>query len=322
MDRGAGGDADVDARMAGLPGPALAERRGDRPVDRPDEAPAALDRAGREPPCAERICSSIFACCACSASMSSSMSCAWARTGRARACFSSRTRSIASRLPCTVTRTRATALRRSAICFGDPLLAVLELPEGSGRGGLLGLRVAHRRDDHSVLVSDSLQVFAVLDQVGEAVRVEGRRSRGPAGRPCRARRGGRPARVSPARALAAGSAGPGRAAGRPVCARARRASRRGRSWIASSRCWSVVIVPWSESILRVDIPEMSPVSTCARPLTWSSWLCFWSILFWSEPMMLASGLALETSGSATHRASRARTAIGSVLRSRMRGGRV
>ena len=36
------GHADVDARVAGLPGPALAELRGDRPVDRPDEAAVAL----------------------------------------------------------------------------------------------------------------------------------------------------------------------------------------------------------------------------------------------------------------------------------------
>src|SRR4029450_10877584 len=48
-DRRARGDADVDARMARLPGPALAERRRDGPVHRPDEAAVAvLDRAGRE----------------------------------------------------------------------------------------------------------------------------------------------------------------------------------------------------------------------------------------------------------------------------------
>ena len=35
-------DADVDAGVAGLPGAALAERRGDRPVDRPDEVSVAL----------------------------------------------------------------------------------------------------------------------------------------------------------------------------------------------------------------------------------------------------------------------------------------
>src|SRR4051794_5884142 len=47
-DRRAGRDADVDARVAGLPRALLAERRGDRPVDRPDELPAAAaDRAGR-----------------------------------------------------------------------------------------------------------------------------------------------------------------------------------------------------------------------------------------------------------------------------------
>src|SRR6201999_559389 len=37
-DRGAGGDADVDARVAALPRPRLAEGRRDRAVDRPDEA--------------------------------------------------------------------------------------------------------------------------------------------------------------------------------------------------------------------------------------------------------------------------------------------
>src|SRR3954447_6611970 len=48
-DRRARGDADVDARVAGLPGARLAERRRDRPVDRPDEpARAAADRTGGE----------------------------------------------------------------------------------------------------------------------------------------------------------------------------------------------------------------------------------------------------------------------------------
>src|SRR3954469_20727447 len=48
-DRGACRDADVDARMAGLPGARLAERRGDRAVDGPDHPAAALlDRARRE----------------------------------------------------------------------------------------------------------------------------------------------------------------------------------------------------------------------------------------------------------------------------------
>ena len=40
--------ADIDAGMAGLPGAALAERRRDRPVDRPDQLPAAVDRPGGE----------------------------------------------------------------------------------------------------------------------------------------------------------------------------------------------------------------------------------------------------------------------------------
>src|SRR5262249_3351721 len=45
-DRRAGRDADVDARVAGLPRALLAERRRDRPVDRPDQpARAVLDRA-------------------------------------------------------------------------------------------------------------------------------------------------------------------------------------------------------------------------------------------------------------------------------------
>src|SRR4051812_47871527 len=48
-DRGAGGHADVDAGMAGLPGTPLAELRRDRAAHRPDERPAAaLDRAGRQ----------------------------------------------------------------------------------------------------------------------------------------------------------------------------------------------------------------------------------------------------------------------------------
>src|SRR4051794_11450234 len=48
-DRGAGGDADVDAGVAGLPGAALAELRGDRAVDRPDQrAAAAFDRPHRQ----------------------------------------------------------------------------------------------------------------------------------------------------------------------------------------------------------------------------------------------------------------------------------
>ena len=46
-DRRAAADADVDAGVAGLPRAPLAERRGDRAVDRPDElARAALDRTG------------------------------------------------------------------------------------------------------------------------------------------------------------------------------------------------------------------------------------------------------------------------------------
>src|SRR3954452_25169399 len=45
-DRGACGHADVDARVARLPGAALAERRGDRAIDRPDHrAGTAADRA-------------------------------------------------------------------------------------------------------------------------------------------------------------------------------------------------------------------------------------------------------------------------------------
>src|SRR4051794_29669516 len=45
VDRRAGRDADVDARVAGLPGARLAEGRGDRAVDRPDQpARAGLDR--------------------------------------------------------------------------------------------------------------------------------------------------------------------------------------------------------------------------------------------------------------------------------------
>src|SRR4051794_36761743 len=48
-DRRAGRDADVDARVAGLPRARLAERRCDRAVDRPDQAARArLDRAGRD----------------------------------------------------------------------------------------------------------------------------------------------------------------------------------------------------------------------------------------------------------------------------------
>src|SRR5207247_696299 len=47
--RGAARDADVDARVAGLPRAPLAERRGDRAVDGPDELSGArLDRAGRQ----------------------------------------------------------------------------------------------------------------------------------------------------------------------------------------------------------------------------------------------------------------------------------
>src|SRR4051812_10038137 len=50
-DRRAGRDADVDARVAGLPGARLAERRRDRTVDRPDQpARARLDRAGGDRP--------------------------------------------------------------------------------------------------------------------------------------------------------------------------------------------------------------------------------------------------------------------------------
>src|SRR5689334_10633367 len=46
-DRGTRGNADVDARVAGLPRARLAERGGDRTVDGPDEAAGAgADRAG------------------------------------------------------------------------------------------------------------------------------------------------------------------------------------------------------------------------------------------------------------------------------------
>ena len=214
------------------------------------------------PPCAERICASIFACCACSALMSSSISCACARTEP-----STRLLLVAHAVDRVALALRprrahvATALRRSVISIAIRCWRCSSVPRRLAAVGHLGLRVAHRRDDRAVLLADPLQVGAVLEQVGEAVRVEhdaddvrlvglveldeavGEHALSRA-------RGGR----------AAGSAGRGRARS-SSCVRSSSARLASRSaWIAFSRCWSVVIVPWSASILRVR-PEMSPVST-------------------------------------------------------------
>ena len=166
------GHADVDARVAGLPGATLAERRGDRAVDRPDHRPgSAADRAG-----ADR------------------------RTllGRAQLrldlrlhlrevalemvpvdCTRERIVRRPSRAPWRSTRedtslplTAATWLRRASMACAAAFCCFCEHAELLRLARRLPLQVADLRDDLVVLVRDAVQELRALEQVGEAVRLE------------------------------------------------------------------------------------------------------------------------------------------------------
>ena len=163
------GRGDVDAGVQAAP--ALAERRGEGAVDRPDQAAgAAPDRARRAP----RRGVADPACARSIAARSSSASTRGCRT------LARTPAAVALRAQLALRGGQAVARGGDVVAaaqdrLGRRLLAALEL--GEQALGLLraGLEHLHTRDDLAVLVGDPLQELGALQQVREAVGLEDHR---------------------------------------------------------------------------------------------------------------------------------------------------
>src|SRR3954452_719023 len=175
-DRRAARDADVDARVARLPRAALAERRRDRPVYRPDHpARAALDRARRQRPGRPRERALDLRLLGPQARERALEVLALAAHLHERAAL------VGARAVETDARVDEILLERGDLVAvgkhdrGDAALAALEALQARGGRGRVGPGGADERDDPLVLLGDALHELALLEQVGEPVAVQDHR---------------------------------------------------------------------------------------------------------------------------------------------------